>query len=63
MLDLKCVYCPARGPNTGKCFKNKDKSKIKFLQCQQASADCDYNYSDKAALRNDDLAKETIHAS
>lgn len=65
MLDLKCVYCPERGPSSGKCFNSvnkKDESGKLFAPCEEVISECTYVYSNRFSTSNDDLMKENSHA-
>ena len=70
MLNLKCVYCPARGPNSDSCFKSiahnvadRNKGKASLGEtCVEAFLKCDFDYSDKSAVSNESLSKEGANA-
>ncbi len=70
MLNIKCVYCPARGPNSDSCFKStahniSDRNKGKTSTgetCREAFLRCDFSYSDKSAVSNESLSREGAHA-
>jgi len=62
MLDLKCVHCPERGIDSGRCLKYMNKSGTPFKSCEEAKLDCEFKYSDGAAVQTDDLEKEHTYA-
>ncbi len=70
MLDLKCVYCPARGPNSDSCFKSianniskRNKGKASLGEtCAEAFLKCDFEYCNKSAVSNESLSREGANA-
>lgn len=67
MLDLKCVYCPARSRISNMCLRLDEIGKIKLgaegkqISCETAIPTCDLQYSDLEAIPRKTLLREVAH--
>ena len=67
MLDLKCVYCPARGQVSSMCLKLDETGEVKLgsegerVSCETAISTCDLQYSDLEAIPRKSLLREVAH--